>query len=410
MELLVRAGRNDHTVMEKLCAPASAGLWPRHRLPLSGLVADAQVAAARPQLRKTAAAAGIPFYVDPLTPLLQDEQAPGHPWARLALGDGERHAPADFDHFAVQDELVERTVDFQREHGATAVIPPYFYSPKRGDAWFELNIALLARTARYLERADISLPVVPVFAASLMEYGPRKGWASGMDRFLAATDALDVRYVALSWSAASPGHENEAKLAHLLTATRRAADHGPVLAWRQGLYGLASSAVGAAGYECGAAQAERCHYPDYLRNRRPSDHPSGGPRGSASVYLSTFGRSVSRPVGTALLASSSLRGSLICTDPEACCADGVDSMVTDWREHAVRNRARELAHLERMPHSPAWRLTSVGQAAERARADARLANTVLSDQGLKERLPESTFRALAHVTDQLRNQLSSQVA
>ena len=57
MELLIRASRNDHTMIEKLCAPASAGLWATRRLPLSGLVADASVAAERAQLRKVAAAA-----------------------------------------------------------------------------------------------------------------------------------------------------------------------------------------------------------------------------------------------------------------------------------------------------------------------------------------------------------------
>lgn len=79
MELLIRASRNDHTMIEKLCAPASAGLWTTRRLPLSGLVADASVAAERAQLSKLAATAGIPYLIDPVTPLLQDEQAPDHP-------------------------------------------------------------------------------------------------------------------------------------------------------------------------------------------------------------------------------------------------------------------------------------------------------------------------------------------
>lgn len=93
MDLLIRAGRNDHTVIEKLCAPASAGLWLPRRLPLAGLVADANVAADRPQLRKAAAAAGIPYLVDRVTPLLQDEQAPDHRWARLPFATAERQTP-----------------------------------------------------------------------------------------------------------------------------------------------------------------------------------------------------------------------------------------------------------------------------------------------------------------------------
>jgi len=237
MELLIRASRNDHTMIEKLCAPASAGLWATRRLPLSGLVADASVAAERAQLRKVAATAGIPYLIDPVTPLLQDEQAPDHPWARLPFATAERHTPAELQHPDLQDELIERTLDFQREHGATLLIPPYLYSPKRGDGWFEVNLQLLRRSARYLEREGIDLPVVPVFAASLLEYGPQSSWAEGIDRYLAIADTMNLRYVALSWSASDPGKEGYAKLAHLLTATQHAATGRSVIGWRQGLTG-----------------------------------------------------------------------------------------------------------------------------------------------------------------------------
>jgi len=279
MELLIRAARNDHTMIEKLCAPASAGLWATHRLPLSGLVADASVAAERVQLRKVAAAAGIPYLIDPVTPLLQDEQAPDHPWARLPFATAERHTPAELLHPELQDELIERTLDFQREHGATLLIPPYLYSPKPGDGWFEVNLQLLRRSARYLEREGIDLPVVPVFAASLREYGPQSSWAKGIDRYLAIADTMNLRYVALSWSASAPGKESYAKLAHLLTATQHAATGRSVIGWRQGLYGLSLAACGAAGYETGAGQTERCHYPTFTATRRPQTSPPDGDSG-----------------------------------------------------------------------------------------------------------------------------------
>lgn len=414
MELLIRASHNDHTMIEKLCAPASAGLWATRRLPLSGLVADASVAAERAQLRKLAATAGIPYLIDPVTPLLQDEQAPDHPWARLPFATAERHTPAELQHPDLQDELIERTLDFQREHGATLLIPPYLYSPKRGDDWFEVNLQLLRRSARYLEREGIDLPVVPVFAASLLEYGPQSSWAEGIDRYLAIADTMNLRYVALSWSASDPGKEGCAKLAHLLTATQHAATGRSVIGWRQGLYGLSLAACGAAGYETGAGQTERCHYPAFTATRRPQTSPpndgDSGPRGSAYVYFSTFGRSLPRKVGAALLSDPQLRGTLICTDDTSCCPDGVTSMITDWREHAVRSRSRELRHLEQMPSSFTWRLNSIGRSAERSLADARLANAALREAGIAQQLPEGTFRALVRVADELRTRSAEQVA
>jgi hypothetical protein len=289
MDLLIRAARNDHGMIEKLCAPASAGLWATRRLRLSGLVADATVTAERAQLRKVATAAGIPYLIDPVTPLLQDDQAPDHAWARLPFATAERHTAAELNHPDLQDELIERTLDYQREHGATVLIPPYLYSPKRGDAWFEVNLQMLKRSARYLEREGIGLPVAPVFAVSLLEYGPRSAWAEGIDRYLAVAATMNLRYVALSWSASAPGKEGYAKLAHLLTATRHAAVAQPVIGWRQGLYGLALAAAGAAGYETGAGQTERCHYPAFTAARRPQpprpENDETGPRGNAYVYF-----------------------------------------------------------------------------------------------------------------------------
>lgn len=414
MNLWIRASRNDHAVVERLCAPASAGLWQAQRLPMQGLVADANVAAEREQLREVAAAAGIPFAVDPLTPLFQDVQAPDHAWASLPFASPERHTPANFGHAEVQDELIERVINFQRNAGATVLIPPYFYAGKRGDGWMTLNIQLLARTKHYLESHGIDLPVAPVFAASLLEYGPQSAWHEGIDAFVRTTHDMNVQFVALSWSVSSPGSEGYSKLAHLLSATRHASAQHPVLAWRQGLYGLALSAVGATGYETGAGQAERCHYPEFAANRRPvaddAEKDGSGPRGNAFVYFSAFGRSVPRRVGAALLANPQLRGSLVCSDDLTCCRDGANSMVGKWREHAIRARARELRDLAQMPSKIAWRLNSVARDAERSVATVRLANDVLAEAGERQRLPEDTFRGLVQVADELRSQVAEEVA
>ena len=411
MTLLIRAAHNDHTMIEKLVAPASAGLWATRRLPLTGVVADASVTVQRPRLREIAGAAGVPYIVDPVTPLLQDLQAPDHAWARLPFATAEKMTPADLSHSALQDELLERTFDFQREHGATMLIPPYLYSARRDDGWFDVNLQLLRRSARYLEQQGIDLPVVPVFAASLLEFAPRPAWRTGIDEFIEVAASMNLRYVALSWSTSDPGKEGYAKLAHLLTATRHASSRVPVIGWRQGLYGLALTACGAVGYETGAGQTERCHYPEFSARRRPSgDAEAAQEGGNAYVYFSTFGRSLARGTGQALLANPSLRGSLVCVDEAGCCPDGATSMVNEWREHAIRSRARELEDLQRMPASVPWRLNRIARGAERSLADARLANAVLADAGVSQRLPDGTFRELARVADEVRANAAEDVA
>ena len=120
------------------------------------------------------------------------------------------------------------------------------------------------------------------------------------------------------------------------------------------------------------------------------------------IYLSRFGRSVSGRVAQALMDNSFLRGTLTCTDP-ACCPNGASSMTAGWRQHAVRSRARELDELDRMPDA-SWRLNHVARLAERAADVACSANEVLAKSGVKERVPEASFRALTTVADAIRVQ------
>lgn len=172
------------------------------------------------------------------------------------------------------------------------------------------------------------------------------------------------------------------------------------MAWRQGQYGAAAAAVGAVGYQAGPGIDERCDLPAYSRTRRPKDE-KGEFRTQRRIYIREFGRSVSSKVADALLAHGYLRGALICNEPATCCPDGASSMVSNWRQHALRTRARELDELRAMPN-PAWRLNHIARQAERAAINARSANQVLDEVGISERIPEESFRALTEVTDALR--------
>jgi len=413
MDLLIRAGREDHRVLENLCAPAAAGLWLPRSLPLTGLVTDAPTAVERPRLRATAVSAGLPFFIDPLTPLLQDEQSPEHPWAKLPFATGDKITPDVLGTARAQDWLVDAVITFQREHGATVLIPPYVYVDKRGSQWFDVTLGLLRRTVRYLQRENIGLQVAPILAASLREFGPQATWADGIDEYLAIADSLNLRHINLSLSWSEPRKASYNSLALLLTTARHVGQGRAAIAWRQGLYGAALTAAGMNGYETGAAQAEAVHYPEFAANRRPKppadpDVESTGGGGGAYVYFRPFGRSIKRAAGAVLLEDPHLRGSLICPEG-SCCPDGATSMITNWREHAIRSRAREIQELVKMP-AASWRLNKIARDAERSIATARLATEVLHKQGVKTTVPDATFRALSRVSDELRTAPDTQVA
>jgi hypothetical protein len=410
MDLLIRAGREDHKVIEALCAPATAGLWNPRALPLTGVVADAHVAAERASLRETAEAAGIPFLIDPLTPLLVDEQVPGKGWATLPYAQADKVSASDLGHHALQDELIDQVIGFQREQGATVLIPPYVYVDKRNSAWLAINQDLLKRTARYLERENISLPVAPVFAASLHQFGAQATWDVGLEPFLAIAKEMNTRHVGLSFSWTEQRKASYQAVAMLMTAVQHAADTGVrVLPWRQGIYGVALTGVGAAGYETGPGRAEAAHYPELMARRRPTEKPSTGGGGEANVYFSAFGRSIDRVAATAMLSNRLLRAQLVCPE-SSCCPDGASSMTTGWREHAVRARHRELVEIERMPAAPSWRLNKIARDAEQAAEHARVANDVLQDKNIPWQIPVDTFRHVSAVADEIRANLARRAA
>ncbi|MDQ1746703.1 MAG: hypothetical protein QOD07_966 [Frankiaceae bacterium] len=412
MDLIIRAGRDDHRVIAELSAPATTGLRLARAVPFTAIVADAPVAAARPELRETAESAALPFLVDPMTFLLADVQPPAHAWARLPFAGAEALRPADLAHGDVQDELVERVIMFQREQGATLLIPPYVYMGKRDDGWLPVQLSLLRRTARYLERENVDLPVAAIFAASLRQFGPQAQWREGLDAFIARSQELNTRFVGLSLSWSEQGKDSYDTLAMLLTVTRHAAGRAPVIAWRQGLYGAALTAAGAQGYETGPGHSERGMYPTLMSDRRPrpprpdDDGPNGF--GVANVYLGPLGRSLRRADARVLLEDMPMRARLLCQD-DACCPDGAGSMVTDWRQHATRARASQLADLARMPQS-SWRLNQIARDAERAALIARDASEVLHRGGRDVTVPHASFEHLAAVADAVRAEAGSDVA
>lgn len=409
MDLLVRASRNDHTVIEQFLAPTSAGPLASMRQPIGAVVADANVANGRRQLARLTRDAGVPYLIDPVTPLFQSEQLATDNWASLSFAQPEPLALNELNEYSLH-HIVESVINYQRDLGATHLIPPYFFSARRGDAWWQANMRVLRATADFLGHENINLPVVPVLAASLTEYGQTAAWQL-LDGYLDATKELNTEVVALSWSWNDIAKSNDAKLNYLLAATAHAAQRTSVIGWRAGLYGTAMAAVGADGYETGIGARESLHYVKLAASKRPKgDDDGSSPKGQAYVYLRQFGRSVARNVGKILLSHGQLAGSLVCSPDNGCCPEGADSMVEKWRPHTIRERARELRELENMPGSMAWRLHSIERTAGRAFALAQTSNEVLAKAGEKTRIPVDTFESLQRVAGTFRERAAAGVA
>lgn len=402
MDFLVRASHADNRLIEELATPATTGLVLPRSVPLDGIVVDATTAHAKPAFRDVAQAAGIPFLVDPLTHLLLDVQSKDDSWASLSFAHPEAANLGTYKDGRVLDELIDRTLRFQLEHGATHLIPPYIHTKSPDDPWFEVQLAILQRTGAYLCAEGIDVPVVPVFAGSLQRFGPRAHWGKGVDLVLSRLDRINVRFVALALSVSrSPKGDGPERIANYLATVRHVATAHHTIAWKQGAYGLAAVAAGAAGYQAGPGTDETCDLPSAGRSRRPRARIGefGRPK---RIYLSRFGRSVSARAADALLGHPSTRGGIICKDT-TCCQDGASSMVMSWRQHALRSRVRELRELRSMPDS-AWRLNQVARQAARAATDARMANEVLRAAGLSERIPERSYRTLSEVVDAIRSE------
>ncbi len=409
MDLLVRAGRNDHTVIDHFLTPSSAGIFGASQ-PVDAVVADATVAVARPQLRRITSDAGVPYVIDPVTPLLQSEQPADDNWASLPFAQTEPLLITDLNEYLL-DEIIEKVISFQREAGATHLIPPYLYSNKRDDPWWRANLALLHRTGAYLAAHNIDSPVIPVLAVSLRAYGPAQTWDRGLDSYLRATKDLNTESVALSWSWNDPAHSKDAMLSLLLGATSHAASVTSVVGWRSGTYGLAMAAAGAGGYETGIGSREYLHYVQLAQSKRPKPpRPDDEPRLPAYVYVSEFGRSVQRRAAKALLHDPRIAGSLVCSPENFCCLGGADSMIENWREHTVRERRRELNQLAAMPSGTAWRMHHIEQRAERAHTLAVTANEILTNASVDVRMPVDTFASLRRVAAALRSQQDRRVA
>jgi hypothetical protein len=371
----------------------------RGRPPISRLVVDAHIAESRPQFASAARQAGIPFLVDPLTPLLEGELRTDDAWARLPFGQPERVASSRLREKASREWLVESVVRFQVEMGATSVIPPYLYAVSPQDPRFEASLALIRETGLYLERNRIPLRIIPVLAAQLQRFAPEATWEEGVDRFRTVATEVDNDFIAMCLSPLGDGRDSYDKVLGAFNVAQRLQNSASVIAWRQGIYGEALVAAGVAGYESGGGSREQTNVARLVASRKPSksETSGGGPR--VGVYLEPIGRSVPKPVAQALLGSLQMRAKVMCDD-ESCCPDGPIDTLDHPREHAIRTRARALWALEAMPER-SWRLHRIARKSRASATIARQATEILAKEAPTFTLSTTGLDSLSRVTQYL---------
>lgn len=395
--LLIRASMNDHLVVSDLLAPAATPLISPRRSTIDQLVADAHVAEARPTLSDSAQAAGIPYIVDPNTPLIQTPVAFEDKWAKLPFASADAVAPTAVD----LERLVAETVDFQLDKGATSIVAPYFYASSPTDPWFDVSLRAIEATVRHLTDQNIRLTVLPIFCAQLQTFGNHVAWHTGVDRFVDRVAEFELTTAALCVSPAGAGNDSYGKLHRLFHLARHVKERGVVTyAWRQGIYGPGLVAAGLDGYECGMGTNEQTNVVGQQASRKPRAKKAGG-GGGHGIFLEPLGRSVPRKVGLALLGDPAMRPKVLCDD-EGCCST-VTATIDHSREHAIRTRARLLAQITDQP-AERWRLNHISKEATVASALAGQANSVLASHDIRDRIQTRNLDALARVTAELAEQ------
>jgi hypothetical protein len=397
-ELLIRPSHGDHKVLADLLTPS---LFDTGR-PIDRLVLNAHHAARGNALAEAAQRSGTPLIVDPLTMLLQGEVDPQDPWVRcVPFGRAEALPGDQLVNPFVLDEIVAKVVEFQVDHGATVIIPPYFYADRPESPAFAASIAAIGRTARRMRADGVALPLMPVLCAQLQSFARRSGRQAGLDRFAAAAVDVGPQAIGLHLSPLGDGAESYSKLLDLFVAARHLRSAGaPVIAWRQGAYGPALVAAGLDGYECGMGIGEQADVRGFMNMRKPRDR-DGTPFAAHGIYIPALRRSVPPKIARILLDDRRLKGRLIC-DSVRCCPHGAESMLASkGRSHAARARARELEELAEIPNT-AWRLNHIAKQAASAYVTATKANEILATAGLTNRVKTEGYVALEQVAEFLR--------
>ncbi|SCX60559.1 hypothetical protein SAMN03159343_4118 [Klenkia marina] len=346
-ELTVRIGGDDIALLRRVLGAHGAGAGPAapHRV-----VVDAHLAPRKAEIVQLAQVAGIPMLIDPQTYYLQDYQHPGDSWAALPYAEAAIATPADLLNPTRVDQVVATCVEFQLQHGASAILAPYVHIESATDGWLQVQLALWAATHRYLAAQQIHVPVIAVVAMG-WRLLHRPTWPAVIEPLATGVEALGVQEIALAASKVDQGAHPAQRLADYLATMHRLARIAPVTAWQQGVLGDVSVAGGAAGYETGIGRRERCDLRVAMTNRRTAPDPNA-PRGPRGVFIRQLNRSVPKRTVVAISTDRRLMARVICPDP-GCCPMGRESLLGDARTHALISRKTSLLQQQRISR-PSW--------------------------------------------------------
>jgi hypothetical protein len=347
-------------------------------------VLDATVATRRPQLAADAASAGVPVAIDPMTFLAQTLTTEEQGWSALPFGSAMPRTASDFASDASMRQMVEAVASFEIEHGASMVVPPYFYAKDPKDEYFLRSMTATKRTREYLDSNGSGMQLLPVFCGRVDGFGAKESWGSGVDWFAQRAKECGAEAVAVLLSPLGSLNDSYAKVFRAFSIVSRLQGHGlRVHVWRQGALGPALVAAGATGYETGLQYGNKTDLSALSSSRRPpkdqSKNPSGG--GEGQLFLPSIGRWVLGKQAEAALQSPATKASATCDDPVRCCSSPLE-MLAHRREHAVRSHGRRLAELDGMPALRDWKLYAVSKASESAIDVIQAMNKVLARSSL----------------------------
>lgn len=404
-ELMLRAGHNDHRVVQELLT-SSGAIPPRRARLIRRVVVDATAATRTDVFKQAARESGTQLLIDPMTSLLTTEQAPRDSWAQLPFASPSPVSTTELQDPARRSRLIAETVEFQLDAGATGVVAPYVHLNSLDSSLVELQLTLVTDTADFLAGRGLRLEVMPVVSADLSAVDlDATPWGHGMGKLLRGAARGGGLPVALGLS--STGHVRGDTLHQMSRIWRRTATITPFIAWHCGDVGLLAVALGAVGYEAGMCTAERYDAPSQQRNRLPGN-AQPGPR-YTGVYVDSLGRSLSKSAVVGLSGVRGVRGDLTCFD-STCCPRGAHSLTgTGRRQHAVRSRVTELEQLDGIV-APGWKLHHLARRAAGAEAAAERIRHAATAAGIRVGAYPREYAAMRDVCLGLRETSRSAIA
>lgn len=215
--------------------------------------------------------------------------------------------------------------------------------------------------------------------------------------------AVGAHAVALALSPTGAGDGYDKILRYMDIFLRVRSQGLRVIAWNQGVLGSLLVAAGVDGYETGIGQGESTDVSRRLRSRHRRSQPKQDFGRYRGVYLEPLGSSVPHAIAELAFRDRQLLPEIMCGE-DTCCASPTDTL-ENYRQHAVRSRARKLQQLREQPH-PRWRLMQVVHDAEHAVTVARHVNEGLQAAGANYSVRTVHLEAIGqvaqHVSEMLR--------